>query len=788
MWETFDFRRKQEVFHNEILAPANAPVWVTDRNQLWNRVEKQEKRKDSQVARHFVLSLPNFMTDQEKVAVTKSFLQQECVWRGMIADVAWHDFSGKNKHNPHAHVMLSMRPLAGEGFGQKNRDWNNKQLLSQWRAKWAEHLNDHLAQGGYDGRVDHRSYQAQGIARQPMVHEGAVHSALRRDGIETHLTAYNDNVRQKNREKEEIARLEAELTVLREEQERQQKAAIETGSQGKERSISTPEKISQAAMQPSLQHPNRVKIQQAEKGKASNLTKDTSKVKIQGNRPQDPTEYAVRRQLRAMGGNGNFEIGIFDREAGKMVNRSWHRDEILRYDPETKRYPIIAFLKQQNSQGKHIYVRPVPLSNGDSQGLVLVDDLDPIQVEELKASGLKPACVIETSYRNHQVWLQVAKSLNRETATTVAKELAREYEGDAASASYQHFGRLAGFTNCKEDYADKYTEKFPWVRIKEATGEASISTAEAYLERARERVKLTIQQQQAAAQKREQLLKQQTSDQECQRALQSFERIRATSRQRYQQYDESKLDWVTLKRLAKRGYSLPALEYALAHGSPQLEERKKGHVEDYIARTVENVSREADVLAAIERQSRQQSSDRREQIEQWQKLKDRERDSRASSASRKQERVKQSEQASSSPDGGKNQFMIRQADIPVHPLASLDEESVRWIIAQSLNSEIAKQRFERARWLSGQDTSHWRDKCRGEYLKELGRYLEVKQAEGYTPYTDVEIANKLRMAGFGKSVFMRRCETIVPLSVIWITMPKLAIWQKVSRLLLIIPG
>lgn len=49
-----------------------------------------------------------------------------------------------------------------------------------------------------------------------------------------------------------------------------------------------------------------------------------------------------------------------------------------------------------------------------------------------------------------------------------------------------------------------------------------------------------------------------------------------------------------------------------------------------------------------------------------------------------------------------------------------------------------------------QDTSHWRDRCRAEYLKELGRYLKVKQAEGYTPYTDVEIATKLRMAGFGK--------------------------------------
>lgn len=571
MGETFDFRRKTQVYQSEILAPANAPTWVRERGELWNRVERAEKRKDSQVARHFVLSLPKIMTHEEKVAATKSFLQKECVWRGMVADVAWHDFTGKNQHNPHAHVMLSMRVLDGNGFGKKNRDWNDRQLLERWREKWAEHLNLSLAKGGYQERVDHRSYKERGIDREPMVHEGAAHSALRRDEISTHLTAYNDNVRQRNREKEQIAQLEAELAELRRQRER-----LRRQQSPAERVKSTVLETTAQAMQPFHQPSETV----AKQSKASNQNdpqsdKAIAQTKTKGSRPKDPTEYAVRRQLTAMGGDGNFEIGILDAESGKMLNRTWHRDNILSYDSQRQKYPIIAYLKRQNSQGKHIYVRPAPLTNGDTQGLVLIDDLDPIQVEEVKERGFKPACVVETSYRNHQLWLKVANSLNREEATAVAKVLARELKGDVGSASYQHYGRLAGFTNRKPDYADKYTNKFPWVRITEATGASATKIAEPYLARAKERVRAATQQRQEAARQRERLLKRQTTNTECQRALRNFARIRAIARQRYQQYDESRLDWVTLKRLAKRGYSLPALEYALANGSPALDGRKK---------------------------------------------------------------------------------------------------------------------------------------------------------------------------------------------------------------------
>jgi len=69
-----------------------------------------------------------------------------------------------------------------------------------------------------------------------------------------------------------------------------------------------------------------------------------------------------------------------------MTERTWHRDQILRYNEKQSR--IIGFLKSENAAGK-VYVRPA-LSGERSQGLVLVDDIDQVTVEDMKAQGLQP--------------------------------------------------------------------------------------------------------------------------------------------------------------------------------------------------------------------------------------------------------------------------------------------------------------------------------------------------------------------------------------------------------------
>ncbi|MEM6399039.1 MAG: hypothetical protein AAF757_02245 [Cyanobacteria bacterium P01_D01_bin.116] len=86
--------------------------------------------------------------------------------------------------------------------------------------------------------------------------------------------------------------------------------------------------------------------------------------------PRDRTYQAVKRQLNAMGGDGWFEVGIKndDEENGYFEEKRWHKDQILKIDPDTGKAGIINYLKMENARGSHLYVRPAPHENGDSQG------------------------------------------------------------------------------------------------------------------------------------------------------------------------------------------------------------------------------------------------------------------------------------------------------------------------------------------------------------------------------------------------------------------------------------
>ncbi len=166
---TFDYSRRQTIDHTEIMAPANAPAWMHDREQLWNGVEATEKRKDAQLAREFNVALPAELSPDDRLDLLRGYVQSEFVDRGMVADVSLHD---GESHNPHGHVMLTMREIEGEGFGKKNRHWNKTEMLESWRESWADHCNDALEDSGFTSRVDHRTLQAQGIDRKPEIHLG----------------------------------------------------------------------------------------------------------------------------------------------------------------------------------------------------------------------------------------------------------------------------------------------------------------------------------------------------------------------------------------------------------------------------------------------------------------------------------------------------------------------------------------------------------------------------------------------------------------------------------------
>jgi ATP-dependent exoDNAse (exonuclease V) alpha subunit len=192
---THDYRRRSGVDHSEILLPGNAPGWCQgiDRERLWNAVEKTEKRKDAQTARELRIMIPRELPPEERIIVVRKYLEQSFVAKGMVADVCWHNKTASDGlEQPHAHVMLTMRPLSEGGFGPKSRhdwvpdpegrthpdgrpimvesnadSWNSVVYFEQCREDWEKVANAALEQAGSDQRIDRRSLLARGLARLP---------------------------------------------------------------------------------------------------------------------------------------------------------------------------------------------------------------------------------------------------------------------------------------------------------------------------------------------------------------------------------------------------------------------------------------------------------------------------------------------------------------------------------------------------------------------------------------------------------------------------------------------
>ena len=180
-----DFSAKRGVVHSEVMLPENAPEAWGDRERLWNDVEAFEVRKDAQLAREVEFAIPREMTQAQGIELARDFVQSEFVDRGMIADLNVHwDIGEDGMPKPHAHVMLTMRAVDKNGFGQKEREWNRTEMVEHWRERWAELANERLAELDIDARIDHRSLEAQGIALEPQSQIGAPAQRIEGEGNE----------------------------------------------------------------------------------------------------------------------------------------------------------------------------------------------------------------------------------------------------------------------------------------------------------------------------------------------------------------------------------------------------------------------------------------------------------------------------------------------------------------------------------------------------------------------------------------------------------------------------
>lgn len=235
---THDYTRKQGVVYSEIMLPLYAPEKFSERSVLWNSIERIEKSGNAQLAREVEVSLPKELDRERQVQLVKDYVNGCFVSAGMCADFSIHD---RQDGNPHAHIMLTMRPLEQSGeWGAKCRkeyildkdgnrirkadgkyksrradttDWNDRGKAEEWRRSWADYVNRSLAEQGIHEKVDHRSYKRQGIEKIPSVHMGAAASQMERRGISTVRGMENRRIMEQNRLLEETERRIAGLCL-----------------------------------------------------------------------------------------------------------------------------------------------------------------------------------------------------------------------------------------------------------------------------------------------------------------------------------------------------------------------------------------------------------------------------------------------------------------------------------------------------------------------------------------------------------------------------------------------
>lgn len=219
--ETSDYTKKHGVICSEILLPAHAPMEYADRQTLWNAVEKAERGKNAQLAYSFDIALQNEFSLDENITLARQFLLEHFVSRGMVVDFAIHvpDTEPGGISNPHFHVLAPIRPIEQNGkWGMKQRrvyeldeegnrrldadgnyifnavpttDWGNPETLEYWREQWAAMCNAKFEEKNLPCRIDHRSYERQGVDLLPTIHEGPSVRQMEAKGIHTDKGEFN---------------------------------------------------------------------------------------------------------------------------------------------------------------------------------------------------------------------------------------------------------------------------------------------------------------------------------------------------------------------------------------------------------------------------------------------------------------------------------------------------------------------------------------------------------------------------------------------------------------------
>jgi hypothetical protein len=311
----------------------------------------------------------------------------------------------------------------------------------------------------------------------------------------------------------------------------------------------------------------------------------------------DPTADQVRRQIQAFAECPVFEVGIIPPK---------HRTDLK---PErTRRFTTaqltenrtIAWLKRMNALDRDVFIRPAPREDGKLAPLVFVDDLGPEQMVKMEVDGLPLSIVVESSPGRFHGWCRVsAEPITRDEAQVLARALARRYGGDPGAASWNQYGRLAGFTNRKKERRNALRGA-PYAVLRRASrdvaaaGHVLLDEAKTFLSQQQQAARITHEQhaQHRRADDRQRVVADLGGENYVAAAAEAFRvaRARATARRADGSVDESRADYAAAATMLENGWEPAHVEAAILESSPNVYERHRDAL-DYAKRTTEAARR-----------------------------------------------------------------------------------------------------------------------------------------------------------------------------------------------------
>ena len=642
---------KSDVHKSMILAPKNVPDWVKNRSELWNKVELSEKRRDAQLAREIDVAIPKELSLKDSEKLITSFVQSEFVDKGMIADINFHDMEGEN---PHAHIMLTTRHISKEGFGQKNRDWNRRELLQSWRKAWEVAANKVLQLAGFDERIDHRTLEAQGIDRVPQIHLGVKVSEMEERGQRTERGSRALEIQYTNTQIED---LKQEKETINHERSIEIEKGSEQGSIGDgNRAIGAGNgnlsgRDSRSITEPTGSEPqtSRTMVASARENR-SNVDRRSERNESVGQGTQrsvvKSSESNATLGAKELGGDDYLSDNGYDdafsriidlsgckssnqskgfglgRIAQQGINRILNRTYVAmqkqmevmggnafevsvmtvkghgkkRLWSKDEVLNAIDWLKRENARGSHVFIKPADQKNN---GLVYLSDLNKNQINEMKRKGLEPALLLEDQPNCCDAWIRLSSNeIRPEIAPIVRKQIRSMISGDSYHLFKSVQGSLAGFTN-KFYRGESRGRRNPYILLRESSGKVAssgLSIINASITEYNQSLAHNMQQGRLDASKNVQ-----DTNYRRDPVIEYRQRLKYFIEKYQDKILLPKVDFLISKSMAKQGYKHDAIKKALEEASPEYpyqELETKGNA--YIQQTVDHAINQKDVKKHLE--------------------------------------------------------------------------------------------------------------------------------------------------------------------------------------------